>query len=298
MAQRRRHGRVQIDRAGISQLTGASYKTIAYWYRNRHHTGFPHPAETGPHGQHWYWHHEVIAWHHNHQVSKQFTTVDRAGHPDDLIGAPEAARVLGYRHRRSLPALLLDHPDHTETLPSGRIRRRWRRRRVWDFADTRHLRHSSGHPRGATGNRKPHWYAGDPRLQAAAQLLTAATAAGSGTRGLAATLARQLGIHPSTARRLLSIAASVNSAGRPVANSRNRTVRRSSPPAPTAHYRRFRPGNRVELRHTSDPDTRLRPGDRGTVTRQIGDLIYVAWDNGSKLAMCLDADDQIRPVAT
>lgn len=296
MAQRRRHGRIQIDRAGVARLTGASYKTIVHWCSNRHRTGFPNVAEVGVHGRHWYWLGEVREFWDTYQASKKFTTVDRTGHPDDLIGAPEAARVLGYRHRRSLPALLLDHPDHTEILPSGRVRRRWRRWRVWDFADTRHLRHSTGHPRGATGTRKPHWYTGDPRLLAATRLLTTATAAGAGTRGLAGALATQLGVHPSTARRLLSAA---NRSGRhPGVQPRSGTITRRSKEVPVVRYERYEPGGRVELVYTSDPDTRLRPGDRGTVKRQIGDVVYIAWDSGSGLSMCLDAGDRIRPVAT
>lgn len=295
MAQRRRHGRTQIDRAGVARLTGASYKTIVNWYSSRRRTGFPNVAEVGIHGRHWYWLGEVRDFWNNYQAGKKFTTVDRAGHADDLIGAPEAARVLGYRHRRSLPALLLDHPDHTEILPSGRVRRRWRRQRVWDFADTRHLRHSTGHPRGATGTRKPHWYAGDPRLLDATRLL--ATAAGAGTRGLAARLARQLGVHPSTARRLLSTAAN-RSGRRPGVKPRSSSITTTSTEVSVMRHERYEPGGRVELVYTSDPDTRLRPGDRGTVKRQIGDVVYIAWDSGSGLAMCLDAGDLIRPVAT
>lgn len=43
-----------------------------------------------------------------------------------------------------------------------------------------------------------------------------------------------------------------------------------------------RKGQRVELVHTSDPNTRLRPGDRGTVVYvdQLG-TIHVEWDCGS-----------------
>jgi hypothetical protein len=298
MARRRRHGRIQIDRAGVARLTGASYKTIVYWYSNRQRTGFPNVAEVGIHGRHWYWLGEVRTFASSYQDSKRFTTVDRAGHAEDLIGSPEAARVLGYRHRRSLPALLLDHPDHTETLPSGRVRRRWRRHRVWDFADTRHLRHSTGHPRGATGTRKPHWYTGDPRLLAAARVLATATASGAGTRGLAAQLANQLGTHPSTARRLLAVAAANRPGRHPGVQPRSSTITTTSTEVSAMRYGRYEPGGRVELVYTSDPDTRLRPGDRGTVKRQIGDVVYIAWDSGSGLAMCLDAGDLIRPVAT
>ena len=57
------------------------------------------------------------------------------------------------------------------------------------------------------------------------------------------------------------------------------------------------PGDRVELVATNDPYTRLRPGDRGTVT-SVGDspepTIGVQWDNGSTPAILPDAGDQIR----
>ena len=49
----------------------------------------------------------------------------------------------------------------------------------------------------------------------------------------------------------------------------------------------FTPGDRVELVATNDPYTRLRPGDRGTIT-SVSDrpepTIDIQWDNGSTLA--------------
>jgi hypothetical protein len=59
----------------------------------------------------------------------------------------------------------------------------------------------------------------------------------------------------------------------------------------------FTPGDRVELVATNDPYTRLRPGDRGTITR-VADTpeptIDIAWDNGSTLAILPEAGDRIR----
>ncbi|MGC5022802.1 DUF4314 domain-containing protein [Micromonospora sp. DT47] len=58
----------------------------------------------------------------------------------------------------------------------------------------------------------------------------------------------------------------------------------------------YQPGERVMLDHTNDPYTLLRPGDEGTVRRYDPGqrIVTVAWDSGSRLAMCLDAGDRIR----
>ena len=59
---------------------------------------------------------------------------------------------------------------------------------------------------------------------------------------------------------------------------------------------RFERGDRVALEHTDDPDTRLRPGDEGTVTRYAPGLgqLDVHWDSGSTLSMLLDEGDRVR----
>jgi Domain of unknown function (DUF4314) len=59
---------------------------------------------------------------------------------------------------------------------------------------------------------------------------------------------------------------------------------------------RFERGDRVALEHTDDPDTRLRPGDEGTVTRYAPKLghLGVHWDSGSTLSMLLNDGDRVR----
>ena len=59
---------------------------------------------------------------------------------------------------------------------------------------------------------------------------------------------------------------------------------------------RFERGDRVALEHTDDPDTRLRPGDEGTVTRYAPGLgqLDVHWDSGSTLSMLLNEGDRVR----
>jgi hypothetical protein len=59
----------------------------------------------------------------------------------------------------------------------------------------------------------------------------------------------------------------------------------------------LRPGDRVEQVATDDPYTRLRPGDRGTVTgaREFPEpTIDVQWDNDSSLSILPAAGDRIR----
>jgi len=59
---------------------------------------------------------------------------------------------------------------------------------------------------------------------------------------------------------------------------------------------RFERGDRIALEHTDDPDTRLRPGDEGTVTRYHAGLsqLDVNWDSGSTLSMLLNDGDRVR----
>jgi hypothetical protein len=60
----------------------------------------------------------------------------------------------------------------------------------------------------------------------------------------------------------------------------------------------FYKGERVVLEHTSDPHTRLRPGDEGTVRRYDPEqrVLDVDWDSGSRLSMLLGAGDRVRRV--
>jgi|GEM_PF-2181184 len=209
MASRARRGRRQFDRAGIAAHTGASAATVERWYRHRAEIGFPDKADTDGDGRDWWWRHDIETFHAAHLAARAatFTRVDRRGAPDDLLTAPGAAKVLGHADHRSLPEALLEHPDQVEELPSGRLRRRWYRRTVWAYADSRAQRHSTGRPTGTgTGPRQPHPYADDPRLAAALGLLAEADSAGLGAAGLGAELARRLGVAERTGQRLIGAA--------------------------------------------------------------------------------------------
>ena len=61
-------------------------------------------------------------------------------------------------------------------------------------------------------------------------------------------------------------------------------------------------GKRIELVHTDDPYTKLKPGDKGTVTGvwaqdmsgwrgyKVDYLLNVKWDSGSNLSMVIGRD--------
>jgi archaellum component FlaG (FlaF/FlaG flagellin family) len=55
-------------------------------------------------------------------------------------------------------------------------------------------------------------------------------------------------------------------------------------------------GDRVELLRTTDPYTRLKPGDVGTVTRiskhpSSYDVVEITWDTGSALMLLQGVDE-------
>lgn len=53
-------------------------------------------------------------------------------------------------------------------------------------------------------------------------------------------------------------------------------------------------GDRVRLKHCTDPYTRLTPGEQGTVTfvnaSSFGVTVFVDWDSGSKLGLVAGED--------
>ena len=61
----------------------------------------------------------------------------------------------------------------------------------------------------------------------------------------------------------------------------------------------YQRGDRVALVRTDDPDTRLRPGDQGTVTRwdPAQGQLHIRWDSGSTLSMLPGDGDQVRLLA-
>jgi hypothetical protein len=122
MGSRSRHRRRQLDRAGIAERTGVSTATVDYWHLQRAQSGFPVKADTDADGRDWWWKADIDTFYAEHLAARaaKFTRVDRTGSPRDLLTAPQAAQVLGYKNHRSLPNELLHNPDQAEELPSGR----------------------------------------------------------------------------------------------------------------------------------------------------------------------------------
>ena len=155
MATRTINDRLALDRDGISERAGgAARPTIDLWYANRADNGFP---ATIPHDltaddrYDWWWADEIEAFLADLQADKRqaLTTVDRSGDPEELLTKPEAAKVLGYRSHRNLPDAFDAVADEVEDLPSGRKRRRWKRKTCWDFADSRTGKRGAGPGKGA-----------------------------------------------------------------------------------------------------------------------------------------------------
>jgi hypothetical protein len=156
------NGRTIIDRAGIADLTGAALSTVDKWYRNRQRYRFPSRAD-GVHGAWWYLDDIEKFWDHYQQTHRAaLDRVDRTGDPDELVNAPQAARLLGYNAPADLPPALLTLADDITPLPSGRQRRRWRRHTLWAWADHHVGPRRTGRLTGPQGPRGTIDHDGDP----------------------------------------------------------------------------------------------------------------------------------------
>jgi hypothetical protein len=134
-------GRPHATLAALAEQAGEPLDSLKRWHLRRASTGHPDAVVLDGRRyvdvEHWQ------AWHARHLAARRsgLTPVDRRGDPDELVGAGEVSRILGHAHPGTLRAYISQDqfitPDTVETLPSGRRRRRWTRRRVWEFADAR-----------------------------------------------------------------------------------------------------------------------------------------------------------------
>jgi hypothetical protein len=195
-----------ISRAGM-KVRGVPPSTADYWYRNRARTG--HPEKAGRIGRTDYWYEdEWTGWYQAHLRARtgSLTRVDRQGDPDDLVDATEAARVMGYANRHVVTANrrlgYFPEPDAYGPPPRGRPSPLWKRSTVWAFADSRPGQGGGGGRKPGTPGipAKPHWYAGDQRLDRVLAGLR------SGAQPSAVQLAAEWNVSRRTAERIIRAA--------------------------------------------------------------------------------------------
>ena len=138
---RERDGRVLVSWAEIGRISSEGYDILRYWHQHRAETGHPVGEKIGR--ERWFDEAEWWSWYDDYRTRLRagLSTVARVGDPNELVGAPEVARMLGYAHTTTLTSYITRgqfiDADDTTPLPSGRLRRRWRRRTIWDYAPTR-----------------------------------------------------------------------------------------------------------------------------------------------------------------
>lgn len=142
------------SRTQLAARHGLAKGTIDQLWGRREENGHPEPVRTV--NQTIYWNPaEWDAWYAGYKKRAQRTQldVDRSGNPNDLITLSEAARVLGVEptsitNYPKRPPRRWPQPVEEEPLPSGRLRRWYRRADIWHYADTRSAAgpHRTRHP--------------------------------------------------------------------------------------------------------------------------------------------------------
>jgi hypothetical protein len=189
-------GRDVYTRADLIAAHQIGLSTLQLLYRERADTG--HPEAVGKIGRSLVW--DATEWDTWYEQYRTRTTpigqspaptgpaaggsgagwqgvtvpgVDYSGNADDLLTLAQGARVLGlapntvtvYANR---PPEGWPEPDQYETRPDGRVhRRRYRRRRFWEYAAHRQRHPGGGRPAGSTTGARAYPYEGDPRLDLA-----------------------------------------------------------------------------------------------------------------------------------
>lgn len=133
-----------VNRGEIRRRTGMSEQAQANLYAQRATNGHPEGRRLGrdllfPEAA-------VLEWHEQRVARKRagLSLVDHTGDPDELLDVAGATKLLGYTSNSTIRGYLARNdddyfptPDDVETLPSGRLRRRWRRSTLWAFAAER-----------------------------------------------------------------------------------------------------------------------------------------------------------------
>ena len=127
-------GRPHINRAEIADRTGISAKTQRNLYVERATNGHPEAHLQGREA--FFDEQRVIEWYTawaEHKQANRRPPQDDAGDADELLDVPAATRFLGYASQSTIRGYLarndgyFPEADDCEDLPSGRVRRRWKR---------------------------------------------------------------------------------------------------------------------------------------------------------------------------
>lgn len=135
-------GRPHVNRAEIAARTGIAIKTQRNMYVQRADNEHPEALLVGREA--FFDEDQAIAWYAawaEHKQASRRPPRPTAGPPDDLFDIPAATTFLGYSSQSTIRAYLAAHdgyfppPDSVEDLPSGRVRRRWKRSTLREFAE-------------------------------------------------------------------------------------------------------------------------------------------------------------------
>lgn len=147
------NGRRVYTRAELTALHGISDSTLQSWERHRDTTGYPEPVGTINRGKGvrppLAWDaEEWNTWYSQRLTDTRNHSGNRAGHADDLVTLSEAARILGVEPTSitmypKRPPTGWPKPITEEELPSGRMRRSYRRGDIWTYRDTMHLTYTA-----------------------------------------------------------------------------------------------------------------------------------------------------------
>ncbi|WP_157747101.1 hypothetical protein [Micromonospora echinofusca] len=140
MPTRDAHGSSHVGRTQAAAMLGISVSHLDRLYGERATNGFPERVD----GTRWLAD-DIAAFQLPRDKARRAASVavDRSGDPDELVNTTTVARMLGYQSVDSLQGrnriwpLLLERVDDESLTPTGRKRRRWKRRTVWEIADSR-----------------------------------------------------------------------------------------------------------------------------------------------------------------
>lgn len=145
-------GRSHLNRAALTEHTGMSIQTQANLYNQRSSNGHPEGTRVGRDLM--FDEQATLDWYAEWAAAKRANVAapDRVGNLDELLDTAAATKLLGYTNSSTIRGWIAANdgyfpdPDDVEELPSGRLRRRWRRRTLLAFKD-RPVRPGRTHPK-------------------------------------------------------------------------------------------------------------------------------------------------------